>query len=190
MIDRIEGEVVEVGEDYVVIKANGISYRLLTSRTTKEAIGDRKFILLYTHLLVRENALELYGFCTPQEREIFRLLLPVGGVGPRVALQITSDLTPGGFLEAVISERIEALRAIKGVGKKTAERLILELKEKVAKIAPGEPVRIFSEQEEMAAAALTHLGFGERQSRQAIEKVKSKAQSVEELIKKALEILR
>lgn len=194
MIDSIEGEIAEIAENYVVLETNGIGYKIFASRATREDLtGIEGPVQLFTHLHVREDALELYGFSTPEERKLFRLLLPISGIGPKVALQILSAMTPGRFREAIIRERPETLLTIKGIGKKTAERLILELKEKLPKIPLGkEPVTIFSDREELAFRALTRsLGFGEREARRAIEKAKAEEDlPTEELIKRALEVIR
>lgn len=193
MIDHIEGEIAEIAEDYVVLEANGIGYRIFTSRATRESLMENEGrAKLFTHLVVKEDELALYGFSTLEERRLFRLLLTVSGVGPKVALGILSATTPQRFKEAILNERLEALQMIKGIGKKTAERLILELKEKISRVPLGEePVFIFTNQEELAFKALTRsLGFGEREVRRAIERAKSFGElSTEELIKKALEIL-
>jgi len=193
MIDHIAGEIAEIAEDYVVLEANGIGYRIFTSRATRESLMENEGrAKLFTHLHVKEDELSLYGFSTLEERRLFRLLLTVSGVGPKVALAILSVTTPQRFKEAILNERLEVLQMIKGVGKKTAERLILELKEKISKVALGEePVFIFTDREELAFKALTRsLGFGEREARRAIERAKSFGElSTEELIKKALEII-
>lgn len=193
MIDHIAGEIAEIAEDYVVLEANGIGYCIFTSRTTRESLMENEGrAKLFTHLLVKEDELALYGFSTLEERRLFRLLLTVSGVGPKAALGILSATTPQSFKVAILNGRLEALQMIKGVGKKTAERLILELKEKISRIALGEePVFIFTDREELAFKALTRsLGFGEREARRAIERAKSFGElSTEELIKKALEII-
>lgn len=193
MIDYVEGEIAELAEEYVVVASNGIGYHVFISRATREDLRGREgLIKIYTHLQVREDELSLYGFSTPEERQLFRLLITVSGVGPKVAMGILSSITPQRFQEAVLNERLDILQEIKGIGRKTAERLILELKDKIIKIPLGvERVAALSNREEMAFKALTRsLGFSEHEARRAIAQAKAAgADSTEELIRKALELL-
>lgn len=194
MIHYLEGTIVEAREDYLVLEVGGIGYRVYTSRATREEYFDRAgLVKLYTHLHVREDELSLYGFGAPEERELFELLLTVSGVGPKVAIGILSAATPERLQEAIVSESLASLTAIKGIGKKTAERLILELKEKIAKIPlGGKPVPAYSRQDDLALRALTRsLGFGEREARLAIEEATATHGELptDQLIKRALERL-
>jgi len=195
MIETITGELVELGPNYAVIELNGIGYRAMISKTTQgELAAADGPVRLFTHLQWREDGLELYGFIRVEERELFRLLLTVAGIGPRLALQILSVLTPSKFCQAVLNKRAEELQRIKGVGRKTAERLILELREKLPEL-PGqpaeEPVMTFSEREEMAFRALRSLGFTAAEARRAVERARAQGEDLppEELIKRALELV-
>jgi len=193
MIDYVEGEIAELAEEYVVVASNGIGYHIFISRATREDLQSREgLIKIYTHLFVREDELSLYGFSTPEERQLFKLLITVSGVGPKVAMGILSSITPQRFQEAILNERLDILQDIKGIGRKTAERLVLELKDKIVKIPLGlERVAAFSSREEMAFKALTRsLGFSEQEARRAVAQAKATgADSTEELIRKALELL-
>lgn len=193
MIDYVEGEIAQLAEEYVVVASNGIGYMIFISRATWEDLRGREgLIKIYTHLHVREDELSLYGFSTPQERQLFKLLITVSGVGPKVAMGILSSITPQRFQEAILNERLDILQDIKGIGRKTAERLVLELKEKIVKIPIGvERVAALSNREEMAFKALTRaLGFSEHEARRAIAQAKATgADSTEELIRRALELL-
>ncbi|MCR4404754.1 MAG: Holliday junction branch migration protein RuvA [Candidatus Acetothermia bacterium] len=194
MIDTITGELVELGEGYAVVEANGIGYRVFITKAARADLAQADGpVRLFTQLQWREDGLELYGFVRAEEREIFRLLLGVAGVGPRLALQVLSAMAPAQFCRAVINKQAEELQRIKGVGRKTADRLILELRDKLAKFAlaeEGGPV--FSEREELAFRALRSLGFTATEARRAVERAQVAGEdlSTEELIKRALELVR
>jgi Holliday junction DNA helicase RuvA len=192
MIDYLEGTIAEAQDEYLVVEVGGIGYRVYTSRAThEEYFGKRGPVKLYTYLHVREGDLTLYGFATPEERRLFELLLGVTGIGPKVAIGILSATTPQRLQEAVMSGSVESFAAIRGIGVKTAERLILELKDKVARLPlGGRPLPAY--EDDVALRALTRsLGFGEREARWAIAQVKAKhgKLTTEQLIKHALELL-
>jgi Holliday junction DNA helicase RuvA len=194
MIHHLEGKVTSVAGEYIVLEQSGVGYLVYTSRATREAlanVGPDGEIKIYTHLQLREDGLALYGFSTPEERQLFQLLLTVSGVGPKVAIGILSATTPRRLQEAILSGEIASFHGIKGIGKKTAERLILELKDKIAQIPlGGERVVALSGQAELALQALTRsLGFTEREAREALARVQADGEqlSAEELIKRALQ---
>ncbi len=195
MIDYLEGEVVELSENSLVLAANGIGYRLIVSRATVEALRGRTGpVKIYAYLHYTPNDLALYGFATSEERRLFELLISVSGVGPKVAMGILSATTPQYFAEAVLQNRRDLLEDLKGVGRKTAERLIVELKEKITQIpSAGEPTPApATSQEELAIKALTRsLGFNEPEARRAVARAKAiGATTTEELVRKALTLLR
>jgi len=191
MIDYLEGTIAEAQDEYLVVEVGGIGYRVYTSRATREEYFGRSGpVKLYTYLHVREGDLTLYGFSTPEERRLFELLLGVTGIGPKVAIGILSATTPQRLQEAVISGSVESFSSIRGIGVKTAERLILELKDKVARLPLAS--RAVAIEDDVALRALTRsLGFGEREARWAIAQVKAKhgKLTTEQLIKRALELL-
>jgi len=193
MIDTITGELVELGLDYVVVETNGIGYRISISATTRAELTDSEGpVRLYTHLQLREDGLQLYGFARAEERELFRLLLGVAGIGPRLALQALSATTPARFCEAILNRRAEELQQIRGIGRKTAERLILELKDKLPQVPLEEEVRALSDREELAFQALRSLGFTATEARRAVARAQAGGEelSTEDLIKRALELVR
>lgn len=197
MIDTITGELLELGEGHAVIEANGIGYRVFITKAARAELAELTGpVRLFTHLQWREDGLELYGFTRPQERELFRLLLGVTGIGPRIALQVLATLTPAQFCEAVLNKQVEELERVKGIGRKTAERLILELREKLPKEALAErlPPVVLSDRAELAFRALRSLGFTATEARRAVERAQAQSQgeelSTEELIKRALELIR
>ncbi|MFQ5794025.1 MAG: Holliday junction branch migration protein RuvA [Candidatus Bipolaricaulia bacterium] len=196
MIDYIEGTVAEVTGGYVVVETNGIGYRLFISQVTLVQLERGALVKLFAHLNMTDDGLVLYGFSTVEERNLFRLLLPVSRIGPKVSLQLLSALSPRRFVHAILNGELELLQSIKGIGRKTAERLILELKDRVGELAFGglEAAPMLSRPEEMALQALRTLGFSDRQARRALERVKANAQDEEEFpteewIRKALEVI-
>lgn len=195
MIHHLEGPIVEQGEDYLVVDVGGVGYRVYTSRATREAFhGRTEPVKFYTYLHLREDAVALYGFSSPEERQLFELLLSVSGIGPRLAISILSTTTPVRLQEAIMSEQVEGFSQVKGVGKKTAERLIIELRDAVAELPlGGETVPAMTQRDEVALGALTQsLGFGERESRRAIAQAREGADgdlAPEALIRRALEFL-
>ena len=199
MLHHLEGRLVELADDHVVLDVGGVGYRVYTSRQTREELftarrrDGAQSVKLFVSLHLREGDLALYGFSTPEERELFELLLTVAGIGPKVAISILSATTPRRLQEAIVKGSAAELAAIKGIGKRTAQRLIVELKEKVARLPLGAPAAApLDEREETALRALTRtLGFRESEARRALERVREEYDelSTEELIKRALERL-
>lgn len=189
MIDQLRGVMVEAREGGVVVDVGGVGYWVWTPKgSIRPADGD-DVIRVFTHLHVREDAMELYGFGTPQERELFRVLTSVSGVGPKVGLAILSELMPEQLQSAVLSNDIGALKRVKGIGQKVAERLILELKTKLDHLdlaAPEAAVSIGASQQAAYLALTQTLGFGAHEARRALEQVREDGDSTENLIKKAL----
>ena len=194
MISTLQGTLLGKSPTEVVIDVGGIGYGVHIPLSTYEAIGDvGSDVKLYTHLHVLEDALQLYGFASEQERAVFRLLVSVNGVGPRMAQGILSGSSVGELTNHIVQGNLSALTTIPGVGKKMAERLVVELREKVVRSEPSPPVldgtpdpqsQIRSE----ALLALVSLGYtrsvAERALRAAIQE--SGSSSVEALIKAAL----
>lgn len=194
MIHHLEGRIVEVQSDGLIVEMGGVGVRVYASRATREDVFSTDGpVKLYTYLLVREDEISLYGFSTPEERQLFELLLGVSGIGPKVALTILSATTPQRLQEAILRGQADALTAIKGIGVKTAKRLILELKDVIAEIPLGvRPTARRSRDEETALQALTQrLGFREREARRALEKARETYGELpaEELIRRALALL-
>ncbi|RLE36475.1 Holliday junction branch migration protein RuvA [Candidatus Acetothermia bacterium] len=191
MIDSISGEVVRIDPDSVVIDTGGIAYAAFCPAGTIRSCSEGKTALLYTHLIARDDSVQLYGFSSPAERELFRQLLTVGQVGPRLAIQILSSLPPDAFVKAIGSGDIASLTKIKGIGRKTAERILVDLRDKVGP-GGGEASRfILSSEEETALKALTSksLGFSPREARMALERLRGEGLTAEGLVRRALEIL-
>jgi Holliday junction DNA helicase RuvA len=196
MYEYIKGTVSYADPAQAVIETSGIGYHIMISLQTYSAIHTQKDIMLWLHLLVKEDAHLLYGFATRDEREIFRLLISVSGVGPNTARMILSAMSNEEIRDALITSDVVRIKSIKGIGTKTAERMIIELKDKMIKVGlasspSGSPVQPVSKTGAEAAAALQQLGF----QRSAVDKVLSRLQkenpaySLEELIRLSLKIL-
>ena len=172
-----------------MIDCNGIGYLLRISLHTYSQIGESELCMLYTHLSIKEDAHTLFGFSDREERELFRHLISVSGVGPNTAQMILSSLSPVDAQQAIIAENVSLLKSVKGIGGKTAQRIILDLKDKLAKkgIVVDQSIAQHNTTREQALSALTMLGF----SKNAIEKVIDKelhegVLEVEELVKRVL----
>lgn len=191
MYHHLRGRLVEKSPTYVVIECGGVGYHVHISLSTYSEIGADENILLYTHLAVREDAHVLYGFVRVEEREIFRQLISVSGVGANTARMILSSLQPEEVETAIRSENIALLKGVKGIGAKTAQRIVVDLKDKVGLHLDGSSISKLSSGREEAAAALEVLGF----NRNSVEKVlnahlkEEPNASVELLIKNALQKL-
>jgi Holliday junction DNA helicase RuvA len=193
MITHLKGKLVEKNPTHVVIECGGIGYFVNISLHTYSKLPDDENILLFTHLQIKEDSHSLFGFAEKSEREIFRLLLSVSGIGSSTARTMLSSLTPFQIRDAIAMGDVPTIQAIKGIGAKTAQRVILDLKDKVLKIYDLDEVYPNSNNtnKEEALSALEVLGFLRKQSEKAVDKVLSQdtALSVEDIIKLALKNL-
>ncbi|KPJ51046.1 hypothetical protein AMJ40_01100 [candidate division TA06 bacterium DG_26] len=182
MFSYIKGRLIEKSPTRCVLDVNGIGYWLLIPLSTYEKMAEHgNEQLLYTHFLVRDDRCELYGFLSLEERRLFEDLIAIRGIGGKLAIAILSGLPPDRFWEAIQNGDVISISSIKGVGLKTAKRLILELKDKlVVEVPAGAPAV------EEAILALVSLGFSRSEARKAIDKVDVHSDKVEELIKAAL----
>ena len=195
MFYYVSGTVAHMGPYLAVIDCGGVGYACRTTNHTLSRLKQGEKARLYTYLNVREDAMELYGFATENERNCFELLIGVSGVGPKAALSILSAATPESLAMSVITGDEKALTVAPGIGKKIAQRIILELKDKLAKgqIAPGGEsyggtgVTVIPENKASeAAAALAVLGYSQGEINLALKGVDLEALTLEEIIKQAL----
>jgi|SRR5690606_8988346 len=193
MITHIQGKLVEKNPTDVVIDCNGVGYFLNISLHTYSQIPDKEHLKLYTVLLVREDAHTLYGFSTVAEREIFKLLISVSGVGASTARTMLSSLTPKQIKEGIAHGDVALIQSIKGIGAKTAQRVILDLKDKILKIYDIDELLVSKNNtsKDEALSALEVLGFIRKQSERVVEKILSTQPdaNVETIIKEALKNL-
>ena len=192
MIERLTGVLAAVTGEAVVVDVGGVGFLVEVSATTHRdlpAVGDR--VALLTHLQVREDALQLYGFSTDEERDLFRLFLGVSKIGPRLALAALSSRRPVALKQALATGDVAVFSAVPGIGKKTAERLILELKDKVGDLTglPGVPLAGVASDDDgpvsLARAALMELGFAASEADKLLTKINAD-QPVEAIIRQAL----
>lgn len=200
MIAFVKGSLAEVELDRVIIDVGGVGYNVFVSSYTISRLPlEGNEVKLYTHLNVKEDLMQLYGFLSKDELRIFKLLIGVNGIGPKGGLGILSHLTPDDLRFAVMSNDVKAISAAPGIGKKTAEKLILELKDKLGSIEPEEVttsesvtgnVSFSREIQTEAVQALVTLGYGSTEALRAVTNVMTEQEeSVEEILKKALKFL-
>ena len=194
MYEFIKGKLTEKTPTYAVIEANGIGYLLHISLHTYSQLKEDEHCTLLVHLVVREDAMILFGFSGADERELFRQLISVSGIGPNTARMILSSVQPGEIVQAIVLGNAPLLQSIKGIGSKTAQRLIVELKDKFSKdLVPYEKLAGgHNTKKEEALSGLIILGFSKMVSEKALAKVIEKEGSalpVEQLIRYALKIL-
>jgi len=206
VIASVRGALLERGDGYVVIEAGGVGYQVQVTTATMvalPAVGEQAG--LYTRHVVREDAQLLFGFAERDELKLFDLLIAVNGVGPRIAIAVLSGLSPAHFARAVRDENIAAITAVPGVGRKTAERLVVELRDKLAFLpmapaaaaagatARAKKPRVLekSERYDDAVAALVTLGYTSAQAQDAVRRVSEDAgeATAEDLVKRALSML-
>ncbi|WBL26035.1 Holliday junction branch migration protein RuvA [Zunongwangia sp. HGR-M22] len=193
MIHHLKGKLVEKNPTYVVVDCNGVGYFVHISLHTFSKIQDEENISLFTHLQVKEDSHTLFGFHEKSEREIFRLLISVSGIGANTARSMLSSLEPVQIRDAIASGDVATIQSIKGIGAKTAQRVILDLKDKIVKIFGIDEV--FVEQsntnKEEALSALETLGYARKQADKVLNKLIKEQEdpTVETLIKLALKNL-
>jgi len=195
MISHLRGRLVEKTPTLIVIETGGVGFHVNIPLSSYRVLGEKgQETLVLTYLHVREDVLQLYGFATQEERKLFLLLLSVSGVGPKVAQGILSASTPESFGQAVVGGDIAALTQIPGIGRKTAERLVLELKDKIREVLPKKEAagdgRVSVQRE--AALALVSLGFKQSQAEEAVRRIYREEEGLplEEILKRALNLLR
>jgi len=193
MITHIRGRLIEKNPTYAIIEANGIGYFLNISLNTFSQLPDNESVFLFTHLSVREDANTLYGFINKTEREIFKLLISVSGVGPSIARAMLSSMTTDEIQHAIGSGNVSLIQSVKGIGAKTAQRLLVDLKDKIAKTYIADEVSVTKSNtiKNEALSALEVLGFAKKQSEKIIDKIllEDATLSVEVVIKNALKNL-
>ncbi|SDM47317.1 Holliday junction branch migration protein RuvA [Kriegella aquimaris] len=193
MIHHLHGRLIEKNPTHVIIECAGVGYFVNISLNTFSKVSDNENISLYTHLQIKEDSHTLFGFVEKSEREIFRLLLSVSGIGSSTARTMLSSLSPSQIRDAIASGDVATIQGIKGIGVKTAQRVILDLKDKILKIYNIDELSLVSNNtnKDEALSALEVLGFVRKQAEKVVDKVLAQdpTLSVEETLKRALKNL-
>jgi len=193
MITYIKGKLIEKNPTFSVIEANGVGYFIHNSLHTFSQIPNEENLKLYTHFHIREDAQALYGFFTKTEREVFRQLISVSGVGVGTAMVMLSSMSPEEIQHAIASGNVSLIKKVKGIGIKTAERVIIDLRDKILKTVDIETISMDSNNtiREESLSALDVLGFARKQTERVVENIlkENPKMDVKSLIKQALKNL-
>ena len=193
MLEFIKGEVLEATPAYLVLQNNGLGYFVNISLNTYSQISGQKECTLFIHEIVREDAYMLYGFAGKKEREIFRSLISVSGVGSNTACMMLSSLSPEEIKAAIVQEDVNTLKSIKGIGAKSAQRIIVDLKDKMEKDQPEGEILLTPDNtsKDEAFSALVTLGFAKKNVEKVLHTLTSNEPdlTVESLVKQALKKL-
>lgn len=197
MYEYLEGELVRQTPTSLVLDVNGVGYFLTIPVGSSFGVSDSRRARVWTHLVVREDAHTLYGFASAEQRDLFRLLLTVRGVGPSAALMLLSGLSAETLVESILVEDVNALTRIKGVGKKTAEQILLDLRGRVTRLAGDQPfsdtpasaTQARDERVSDAISALLSIGYKEKEAAKLVEKAAKSDETldVESLVRLALQ---
>jgi len=187
MIASISGLVQETGEDHAVVELGGVGLKVYLPAPTLDQLRVGDSVFLFTHLVVREDGLTLFGFETKEWREIFVLLLGVNGIGPRLALAVLSTLNPEAIRRAVFNEQVEVIARVPGIGRKTAQKVLLHLQDRLPVQAGLEQIAPFSDVDGEVISALTALGYSVVEAQSALQTVPRDApQDLESRLRLAL----
>ncbi len=200
MIALIKGLLLYKSIGHIIVEANGVGYRIFVPLTTFYELPDmNESVTLHVHTHVRADAINLFGFCTGEEKSVFELMLSVSGIGPRLAMNILSGISAEELVRAVSYGNLNRLVSIPGVGKKMAERMILELKDKMVKLSSYEAIyrgdddiKVYDSMIDDVLSALINLGYKNQRAREVLDKIineSSETLTLDVLLKKALQIL-
>lgn len=187
MIAKISGKIEYQKENYVVVDVSGIGYKIFLTLYTLGKVSGKKEVSLFIHTYVREDTLALYGFLTHEELEMFELLISISGIGPKAASSILSIATPKTIRTAILNEDSSILTKVSGIGKKTAERVILELQNKVADMSDSEKGEAVIDSDSIEA--LVTMGYSLTEAREALKNVPEEIRDIGQRIKIALKNL-
>ena len=193
MIDYIKGTITQITPAFVVIETGGIGYFINISLTTFSKLEGKSELKMMVHEVIREDAHQLYGFADQEERDIFRHLISVSGVGASTARMMLSSLSPAEIEKSIISSDADLLKSVKGIGLKTAQRIIVDLRDKIGKLTGSGEIFAFADntRRDEALSALVMLGFAKGAVSKVLDKIvrEEKDLTVEEMIKRALKNL-
>jgi Holliday junction DNA helicase RuvA len=191
MIGSLNGRLIEKYPTELLIECGGVGYEVKISLFTFSQLSENESIKIYTKLIVREDAHLLYGFYTKDEREMFSFLISVSGIGPNTALIMLSSLSPEEIANAIQTEDVTTIQKVKGIGAKTAQRVIIDLKGKVLKFSGDTEINNSKNNTNRfdALTALVSLGFDKKSAEKVLDRIDSGSETVEQLIKGALKLL-
>ena len=191
MIGSLNGRLIEKNPTELLVECSGVGYEIKISLNTYTQLTDSEQIKLHTKLIVREDAQILYGFFTKEEREMFNYLISVSGIGPNTAMIMLSSLIPEEIAHAIQTDDVITIQGIKGIGAKTAQRVIIDLKGKVIKFSFGSETFVLKGNKTRfdALNALVSLGFDKKSTEKVLDKIDGGEQTIEQLIKEALRLL-
>lgn len=191
MITHLRGRLIEKNPTHIVVECNGVGYEVKVSLNTFAALSSDENVFIHTQQIFREDAQILFGFSTKEERQMFNHLISVSGIGPNTAILMLSALSPEEIAHAIQTEDVVTIKSIKGIGAKTAERVIIDLRDKVVKMEFSSN-NIFTQNNTKrfeALTALVALGFDKKAAEKALDRIGSGDEAVEVLIREALKIL-
>lgn len=188
MISYIKGEVVKKGIDYIILDNNNMGYYINTSFSTLNRVNEKEKVLILTYMHIREDILALYGFLSSDEIELFKKLISVNGIGPKAGLSVLSTYEANTVKEIILKEDAVRLSKVPGIGKKTASKIILELKDKIGTVEELQGSDIVAVNDEMSdvADALTALGFSSMEVKRTLDNMNLSGKSENDIIKEAL----
>lgn len=190
MIASISGTIKKIGKDHLIVLVGGLGLRVFVPKTVLEDVGGiGRSIALHTHFIVREDGWALYGFETEEDLGLFEVLLEVNGVGPKVGLAILSTLSPELLKSAIVREETAVLQRVPGIGKKTAERIMFQLRDKLDITAVSTTIPLVSDIDADVIDVLTSLGFSIVEAQSALQHLPREAKSVDERVQLALQHL-
>lgn len=188
MIGHLKGKIMSSKPTQILLDVNGVGYKVGISINTFEKIVDKAEVSLFIHTHVKEDSISLFGFFTESEKEMFELLISISGIGPKIALGLLSGISVESLKEAIEEGNVSRIIAVPGIGRKTAERLVLELRSKVEDISAGDFTKTQPTIKSEAISALTTLGYNAKVAEKAVRDllIENQNYSLEDLIKKAL----
>lgn len=187
MISSIHGKIIRIDEGSLIVEVGGVGLLVYVPDPLTDELSPGENVFLHTYLIVRQDALALYGFDSNESREYFAMLLGVSGIGPRLAVTILSTLTPESIRRAIVTDQAEIFSRVPGVGKKTAQKIVFSLQDKVSKEEGFEPIAAMSEADSEVLSALIALGYSVVEAQAALQSIPRDApQDVEERLRLAL----
>ena len=188
MIASLSGKVASTGKDHIILEVGGVGLRVHVPQPLRDRLHPGEVVFLQTHLIVRQDALTLYGFENAEGREFFELLISVDGIGPKTALSVLSVMNPDSIRRAVFNEQADLFTRVPGVGKRTAQKILLYLQDRIKGVEGLEAVAAFSDADSEVLAALTTLGYSVVEAQAALQSIpKDTPQDVETRLRLALQ---